>query len=70
MNLKITAVFLSLKPILHGLFNAGSTRGGGGGGGGMGTKCPRHFSMKQLNLLQLNLVHKLIRPMPINSVIN
>ena len=30
MDLKTTAVFLSLKPILHGLFNAGSTRGGGG----------------------------------------
>ena len=38
------------NPILHGLFQAGSTRGGG-------IKCPRPFSLKRLKLLQSNLVH-------------
>ena len=44
------------NPILHGLFQVGSTQGGGGGGKG-DTKCSRPFSLKRLKLLQSNLVH-------------
>ena len=53
-------VFGKLNPILHGLFHAVLHWGGGG------TKCTRPFSQKRIKLLQSNLVHWLIRPIPIN----
>ena len=58
----------SFNPTLHGLSQACSTLflGGEGEGREEDTKCPRPFSLKLLKLLQSNLAHKLIRPIPIN----